>query len=289
VINYIIVTNSINRSKELVERNLKASLNQSIKPLKVILIDQNETPLALSENVISSPLFERQFVNKKSVSAARNSLIIPFEAEWIFFCDDDGYPCEKYSEILSDLILSFPYLEIFAGSIVRDDNLQYYSIRHKKGGNLKYFRNTKLLMGSNFVVKVDVFNRLDRFDESFGAGTILGSSEETDFCWKAFFNGIKMDYFPSLIVYHVPPFTSSLKGGFMKSFRYGIGKGALIYKWLFQKHKVVVTYELIEMLIVPFFKSFIGIIQLRPFIVINSFAGFLGRIYGLLMAPLYLK
>ncbi|MEJ2505756.1 MAG: glycosyltransferase family A protein, partial [Ignavibacteriaceae bacterium] len=185
--NYIIVTNSIDRTSELVSRSLRASLNQKLPPLKVILIDQREIPLSLPEDITGHSLFERQLVKQKSVSSARNSLRIPGEADWIFFCDDDGFPCNDYSEKLQKIILGNPQLEIIAGSIVREDNNEFYSLRHKKGGSLKYFRNTKNLMGSNFVVKVKTFNDLGRFDENFGAGSYWGSSEETDFCWKAYF------------------------------------------------------------------------------------------------------
>lgn len=286
--NYIIVTNTYKRPPHLVNRSLKASLSQKIKPVKIILIDQNEIPVTLDKEIMLSPVFERRCVKMKSVSSARNSLIIPEDTDWIFFCDDDGYPCENYSEILENLINSNKYLQIFAGSIVRDDNHQYYSLRHKKGGSLKYFRNTKNLMGSNFIVKAEVFDKLGRFDENFGAGSYFGSSEETDFCWKAFFNGIKMEYFPELIVYHVPPFNESLHKGFKKSFYYGVGKGALVWKWL-RKGKMIVFYEFFEMLIVPFIQSIKGLVTLNPSLVLTNFAGLTGRIYGIFKGMIYIK
>jgi len=286
--NYIIVTNTYKRSSLLVNRSLKASLKQKIKPAKVILIDQNEIPVNIDNEISSSPLFERHCVKIKSVSAARNTLVIPEGTDWIFFCDDDGYPCENYSEILQNLIDGNKDLQILAGSIVRDDNHQYYTLRHKKGGSLRYFRNTKNLMGSNFVVKASVFNELGRFDEKFGAGSFFGSSEETDFCWKAFFSNSRMEYFPELIVYHLPPFNESLKKGFKKSFHYGTGKGALVWKWL-RKGKVIVLYEFIEMIIVPFIQSLKGLVTFNPSLILTNLAGLIGRIYGIFKGMIYLK
>jgi GT2 family glycosyltransferase len=282
--NYIIVTNSIKRSSQLVERSLRASLNQKNPPMKVILIDQNKSPIKLSEDIINNHLFERQQVNHRGVSAARNALVIPEGAEWIFFCDDDGYPCTDYSEIMKEIISDYPKLEILAGSIVREDTKEYYSFRHKKGGSLAGFRNTKNLMGSNFVIRTEVFNKLGRFDEAFGAGSYWGSSEETDFCWKAYFAHIKMEYFKELIVYHVPPFNESVKLGFRKSFRYGVGKGALVWKWLFRKKKMKVFYELIEMIVVPFIQMIRGLIALKFQLMINNFATLAGRLWGLVKA-----
>lgn len=279
--NFITVINTFNRPAELVYRCLKASLNQKIPPLKIVLIDQNNEELNLPEDILTNPLIIKTRTNKKSVSAARNTLVIPEGTEWIFFCDDDGYPCQDYSEKLEKLILENPTLDILAGSIVREDNKEFYTLRHKKGGSLKSFRNTKNLMGSNFVIKVKVFDELGRFDENFGAGSLWGSSEETDFCWKAYFAGKNMEFFPELIVYHVPPFNESAENGFHKSFKYGVGKGALVSKWLFKNRKFKVIYELLEMLTVPFIQSFRGLVTLKFGLIATYFAALIGRIYGM--------
>ena len=285
MLNYIIVTNTYHRPTNLVERCVRASLNQKIKPQKVILIDQNEVPIKLSEDISSNPLFEIQTTNTRSVSSARNSLKIPEGIEWIVFCDDDGYLCPGYTEKLNQIINKND-LEILAGSIVRDDNSNYYSLRHKKGGSLRYFRNTKNLMGSNFIIKAKVFDDLGRFDEDFGAGSYWGSSEETDFCWKAYFVGKKMEFFPELIVYHVPPFNESLRDGFKKAFRYGVGKGAMVSKWLFYKRKIKVLYELAEMVVVPFLQFFHGLFTLKIGLMLNNIATLSGRFFGVIKYPL---
>ena len=285
MLNYIIVTNTYHRPTNLVERCVRASLNQKIKPQKVILIDQNEVPIKLSEDISSNPLFEIQTTNTRSVSSARNSLKIPEGIEWIVFCDDDGYLCPAYTEKLNQIINKND-LEILAGSIVRDDNSNYYSLRHKKGGSLRYFRNTKNLMGSNFIIKAKVFDDLGRFDEDFGAGSYWGSSEETDFCWKAYFAGKKIEFFPELIVYHVPPFNESLRDGFKKAFRYGVGKGAMVSKWLFYKRKIKVLYELAEMVVVPFLQFFHGLFTLKIGLMLNNIATLSGRFFGVIKYPL---
>ena len=125
---------------------------------------------------------------------------------------------------------------------------------------------------------------MKRFDENFGAGSYWGSSEETDFCWKAYFEKIPMDFFQELKVYHVPPFNESISAGYRKSFIYGVGKGALVYKWLIRKRKFVVFYELIEMLILPLLISIIGLIKLKPQLIATNFAAFTGRLFGIFKA-----
>ncbi len=280
--NFITVINTYKRPAELVLRSLRASINQKIPPKKIFLIDQNIEPLILPEDILNNPSVIKTSTNKKSVSAARNTIVIPENSEWIFFCDDDGFPCEDYSEKLEKIISENPTLDILAGSIVREDNNEFYTLRHSKGGSLKSFRNTKNLMGSNFVIKTKVFDELGRFDEKFGAGSQWSSSEETDFCWKAYFAGKNMEFFPELIVYHVSPFNESINEGFIKAFRYGVGKGALVSKWLFKKKKIKVIYELIEMLTVPFVQSFRGLITLKFGLIASNFAALTGRIYGMI-------
>lgn len=281
-LNYIIVVNTYNRPLEFVLRNLRASLNQKISPQKIILIDQNLEGLNLPEDVLNNRLIIRTRTNKKSVSAARNALVIPENTEWIFFCDDDGFPCDDYSEKLENIISENPTLDILAGSIVRDDNNEFYTLRHKNGGSLKSFRNTKNLMGSNFVIKAKVFDELGRFDEKFGAGSMWGSSEETDFCWKAYFAEKNMEFFRQLIVYHVPPFNESFKDGFHKAYKYGVGKGALVSKWLFKKKKLKVIYELLEMITVPFIQSIRGLFMFKFGLIATNLAALTGRFYGMI-------
>ena len=286
---YVIVTNTINRSHDLVERSLRASLNQNVPPIQVILIDQNKVTLELSYDIKSHPLFRLQRTDLKSVSAARNNLVIPGNTDWIFFCDDDGYPCEDYSDKLENIISGNDQIKILAGSILRDDNSEFYSLRHKKGGSLKYFRNTKNLMGSNFVIKVKTFIALGKFDENFGVGSYWGSSEETDLCWNAYFNKCEMEYFPELVVYHVPPFNETINGGFGKAFYYGIGKGALVYKWLVKKREIKTSFELVEMFIVPFIQSIRAVFILRPQLILTNIAAVLGRIIGFVKAVFVMK
>ena len=277
---YIILTNTFRRSIDLVERSLKSSLNQKIEPRKVILIDQNDPPLKLSKELKENPLLEIQYVKTKSVSIARNLAKKP-ACDWYVFCDDDGYMKEDYSEILDKIISTNNHIDIVAGSIIRDDNFEFYSIRHAIGGNLNQFRFTKLLMGSNFAVREKVFHDLGGFHEQFGAGSKWGSGEETDFAWKAYFNKIPMLYEKDLIVYHIKPYAGDLKHSVNKAFTYGVGKGALICKWL-RKGKLIILYELLEMEIIPLWLILKAILTINFREVLISLASLAGRNLGIL-------
>lgn len=74
--NYIIVTNTYKRPVDLVARSRHALLSQKIEPQKVFFEKYN-LKLSLSDDITSNELFTRIFTDKKSVSAAGNSSIIP--------------------------------------------------------------------------------------------------------------------------------------------------------------------------------------------------------------------
>ena len=280
---FVIVTNSYGRELALVERSLKYSLSQKPSPQKIIFIDQNENKLELSGKISHHTLLQHLHIPKRSVSAARNSLSISPEIEWIIFCDDDGYLMEGYAEKFIETVKRHPEIEIMAGSVVRDDNGEFYTSRHRMGGELNKFRYTKLLMGSNFVCKAKVFKKLNGFDERLGAGAFWGSGEETDFAWKAHFARVPMRYCPELKVFHVKPYASTFSNNMKKAFFYGRGKGALVAKWILEEKKLKPLYEMLEMALVPLGQMLKAVLMLRPEELAIYFTVLLARLWGFVL------
>ena len=275
-----IITNTIRRPIELVSKSIYSSLTQN-ESVSVILMDQNPHYLSFSEEIKTNPRFKHVHCQVPSVSEARNRAEYSIDTDWIVFCDDDGYLDAEYIKNLQKLIAERPEVEIFAGSIKRIDNGGFYSKRHSVGGDMDHFWNTKLLMGSNFVIKRCVFEELGKFDKNFGAGALYGSSEETDLAWNAFFHHKKMRYSPELVVFHVPPFAGELKTEVSKAFRYGYGKGKLVRKWL-ARGKWIVLFEFLEMSFIPVFKSILNLLTFRWKEFRIQSATFAGRLAGLL-------
>ncbi len=284
---YIIAINTYNRKSDLVIRCLNNCLNQKVLPSKIILIDQNETRLALPDELISNTLIEVTRVNTKSISEARNSITIPAGTDYIFFCDDDGFPDENYSIALQNILNQRPELDLIGGVYLNETDKQYYSKRQKMKGGIKGFVDTKKIMGSNLVIRASTFDELKRFSPDFGVGTYWGASEETDLVWKAYFNKNKIDFFHELIIYHPPLLSRSLSGEIEKSYKYGFGKSALIAKWLFKRGKLIVSYEFIEMFSIPALNFFVGLFTLNFKKMLTSLAFLAGRIVGLLRGLFY--
>ncbi|MBE0539752.1 MAG: glycosyltransferase [Ignavibacterium sp.] len=285
--NYIIAVNTYNRPVKLVLRCLESCIRQAIKPIKIILIDQNENALELPDEISSNPLIKVTRVNKKSISEARNSITIPAGTDWIFFCDDDGFPDDNYSLVLNNILNKNPNLDLLGGVYLREDNKEYYNQRQKIKGGIKSFIDTKKIMGSNLVVRVSIFNELARFSPDFGVGAFWGAGEETDLVWKAYFNNKKIDFFHELIIYHPPMLSRSLRDEIKKSYNYGVGKAGLVAKWLFKKGKLFVLYELFEMFAIPAINIFIGIFTLNIKKIIISIAAITGRVSGLIKGLFY--
>ncbi len=282
-----IVSNSYGRDKNLVERSLRSSLNQTPGADQVIFIDQNTPPLEIDPLISSHARLTHFKIPVSGVSKARNSFPVPMEADWLLFCDDDGYLMPNYLEKFISITQKHPDLQIIAGSIVRDDNGDFYSPRHRIGGDLMKFQNTKLLMGSNFAIRPSTFLKLGKFSENFGVGSYWGSSEETDFAWKAFFNHIPMAYFPELKVLHIKPYAGTFFHSCNKAYRYGVGKGAMVSKWI-MKGKIWPLLELFEMLCLPFAQILYNLVRLNPRTSIFNLCTFTGRVAGVLRYPFHL-
>ncbi|HQF41475.1 MAG TPA: glycosyltransferase family A protein [Ignavibacteriaceae bacterium] len=285
--NYIAVVNTFNRDKMLVERCLNALISQKVKPQRIFLIDQNITGLILPYEIIFNPLIEVTRVNTKSISEARNSIKVPVGTNYIFFCDDDGFPDENYSIVLQNILNKRPELDLIGGVYLNETDKQYYSKRQKMKGGIKGFIDTKKIMGSNLIIRASTFDELKRFSPDFGVGAYWGASEETDLVWKAYFNKNKIDFFHELIIFHPPQLSRSLWGEIEKSFKYGFGKSALVAKWLFKKGKLIVSYEFIEMFSIPALNFTVGLFTLNFKKALTSFAFFSGRIAGLLRGLFY--
>lgn len=287
MINYIAVVNTINRSTEFVERALKSILAQDFLPSKIFLIDQNLKPLILPDDIVNNKIIEVINVHTKSISIARNSITIPQDVEYIFFCDDDGFADKNFSKVLFEIIKKNPELDLFGGACLNETDKKYYSKRQKMKGGIKGFADTKKIMGSNLVVRAKLFEELKRFSSDFGVGSFWGAAEETDLVWKAFFNKNKIDFFHELIIYHPPILNNSISDEIKKSFRYGFGKGGLVAKWLFKEKKIVVIYELVEMIAVPFYNIIIGFFTLNIKKILSAFSSITGRVIGLIRGLFY--
>lgn len=245
------IINSYGRSAEDIKNSLSSCLNQPQSPLafEVLFVDQNKMPLNVEQpNLIHLPFPEH------CISKARNYGAIKAQGDWLVFVDDDAKLDENYLQILSKLLLDNPSSTSWAGAIyLLEDPQTFYSQRQNISRLELGFLEMKVFMGGNIILKRDLFAAIGKFDENFGIGGKYPSSEDTDLAWKLYYAGFAINYSPELKIFHPAPQAISMK----KAYRYGLGKGALVSKWLFKQHKILTMMELAEMFLVPFGKMLI--------------------------------
>ncbi|MBV8701943.1 glycosyltransferase family 2 protein [Bradyrhizobium sp.] len=103
---------------------------------------------------------------------------------------------------------------------------------HIKDRSARYENLGNCFLGCNLFVSRMVYERLGPMDELFGVGSIP-AGEDTDYIFRAYTAGIKLEYMPNIVVYHHHGRqTSEAAQRLWRS--YMIGSGALYAKYLFK-------------------------------------------------------
>ena len=91
------------------------------------------------------------------------------------------------------------------------------------------------LNGCNMTMRRALVERLGPFDENFGPGSRMGSGDEAEYVFRAYVNGITLEYVPDMTVLHHHGLKTSEQGRALFR-RYLIGWGGLHAKYLFKRH-----------------------------------------------------
>lgn len=269
------VINSYGRPISEIQASIKSCLAQSKEQFEfeIIFVDQNKIPLVLDQNL--DPVNLNHYPTT-SISRARNRGALLACGTWLIFVDDDAQLDPAYLQEFFKLQEKAPSCSIWAGTIYIDnDRNSFYSNRQRTSRVELGFLEMKVLMGGNFIIKRDLFAAIGKFDEEFGIGGKFPSSEDTDLAWRIHYAGFPMRLSHDLRVYHPAPQTISMK----KAYAYGLGKGALVGKWIFREHKMLTIIELGEMILVPLAKMLLDF-KAAP----THFSTLMGRLKGFFRA-----
>jgi glycosyltransferase involved in cell wall biosynthesis len=88
------------------------------------------------------------------------------------------------------------------------------------------------LNGCNITMRRALVERLGPFDEDFGPGSRIGSCDDAEYIFRAYVNGITLEYVPDMTVLHHHGRKTSEEGRALFR-RYTIGWGGLQAKYLF--------------------------------------------------------
>jgi GT2 family glycosyltransferase len=179
------------------------------------------------------------------ISRARNIAIRASVGDWMLLLDDDVYiennTIQNLNEQLSDNEMFY-----YGNALIHNTNTHYvrYYVINKDLSIWSYNRVCSI----SLIVNRKAFDRIGWFDENFGSGCELGSSEESDLIIRVLLNKIKIRYLKDYSVYHEKAVHS-----LQKVEDYAMGGGALYRKHLASKNLKLYSKFLFDLILRMFF------------------------------------
>lgn len=198
VISVVVVT--FNRPNDLKE-TIISLLNQTVKPLEIIVIDDGST-LSIRSNFESNNLKWIRFNEEMGLSNARNYGVRISKADYIAFIDDDAVADKHWLEEIQKGIAKAPVLGGPIRPIYQAQPPDWWD-EEVCGGSVGIGNNYGVIWGTNLVIKKEVFDAIGFFSSKIGRqkGKLL-SSEETEFIDRARRKGFTSQFVKTAIVYH---------------------------------------------------------------------------------------
>lgn len=139
------------------------------------------------------------------LSCARNTGIKNSSGRLIVFTDDDCTLNPDYLTVLASNYFNDSPPVIRGGRVElgnpTDAPFTILLVDSKKRMDDETFPSG-FIIGANMIVPRKLFDSIGNFDERFGAGAIFKAGEESDFIYRAYKQGIAVEYVPDLIIYH---------------------------------------------------------------------------------------
>lgn len=173
---------------------------------------------------------------RRGLAAARNAGMERSRGRILIFIDDD---CEVDVHYLRDLERHYAAGEgcVIRGGRVELGNALDLPFTIKRSPQQARFSPDihpgGFILGCNMTMHREVALRVGRFDERFGAGSVLQSAEDTDYIVRAFQLGIPIEYVPDMSVLHYHG--RNTREAIERLHRnYSLGNGGLCLKHLFR-------------------------------------------------------
>jgi GT2 family glycosyltransferase len=224
--------------------------------IEVIFVDQNvERPESCALLQAPIALKEVRTGGRTPLSKARNLGLRLGCGEIFAFPDDD---CWYEPELLAKIASYFkehPEIDCICTNVYDPERKLVYGKRPVGVSRAIHFGNLfRLGISVGVFVRKTVLERAGAyFDESLGAGTEIGSGEETELLARLLSAGCKIQYEGGIQVYHpVPVYCAEDQS---KSYKYGVGTGFL-YARLLRAGHIGVLSGLAEILV----RSLVGVV-----------------------------
>ena len=256
-------------------RFFESLLDNKGPTFEVILVDQNEVPHTDLVERYSDRIPIKLIRARPGLSAARNIGIPACSGSIIAFPDDDcWYPRDLLARVESRIDgenldgLTCP---------CTDENGQVSAGSADSLPGIITKRNVwRRGVSATLFVRERLVKKVGAFDETLGLGapTEFQSGEETDYLLRAIAAGFKIQYDPSLAVFHPMPSISPKTGAIQKSRSYALGMGRVLR---------IHQYSLLDVLgfvVTPLFGAAVALIRLNASLARVRCARAIGRYRG---------
>jgi glycosyltransferase involved in cell wall biosynthesis len=213
------------------------SLNNN-RRVEIIVVDNNsndETGKIVSDYKYSSGVEIKYVLEKnRGLSYARNRGIKEALGDVIIFTDDDIIVENNWIKEISKEMEMNNDIMLLCGRTFMYKNDQI-PLSTKKSSERKEFQYPAspwaVGNGNNMVMKKSVIEKVGEFDVNMGAGTRIGSAEDTDYVYRILKNKYKAVYSPSAVAFHDHDRIKEVEVKKIK-YNYAKGRGAFYAKYI---------------------------------------------------------
>ena len=187
---------------------------------------------------------------RSGLAVARNRALRTAQGELLVFTDDD---CRLSKEYVNDLLGhdaadTEPVLR--GGRVELGDHTDLPITIRTSTTRQRFNRRTHPathdsivghISGCNMTMRRALVEQLGPFDERFGVGASIESSEDSDYLFRAYLAGFTLEYVPDMTVFHYHGRKQKTVG--YKLYRgYSIGTGAIYAKYFFKQPNLCLPF-----------------------------------------------
>jgi glycosyltransferase involved in cell wall biosynthesis len=248
-VDFSLVLTSCDRVDDLFRFLAGLNKSQFTGSIEVIFVNQGQVLENLSARLPESVVLHcLEIGHKLPLSEARNLALMKSNGDIIGFPDDDCWYSPTVLVSLHKLFEELPCIQCICTNVFDPDRGLSYGGRPIGTRRTVNFSNIfSLPISVGIFVRRGAFEAAGaRFDESLGAGTVLGSGEETELIARLLESGADILYAGDVSVFH--PVPNYDQNDASKFHAYGLGYGYLSSKFVRKGHYIVML-NLINLII----------------------------------------
>jgi glycosyltransferase involved in cell wall biosynthesis len=212
-------------------------------PWELVVVDNGSTDgtAALLDACATRLPINRAYEGHKGLSRARNAGLRAARGDILAFTDDDCIPAPDWLSAIANEFDAEPALSGLGGRVELHDPRDFpITIRTSRERErlTRVFQLPALMVGCNMAFRRSAMEAVGDFDVTLGAGTPVGSAEDTDYLYRALLLGLRIEYVPTVQVAHNHGRRDIEEVAQLKR-SYARGRGALLTKYLMRADRAM--------------------------------------------------